>query len=55
MAKICPDFPFDRAQEAGLPSLGHGAQGSGYLRGIFTWATRRFSKQRELMDERTRG
>ena len=49
MAKICPEFPFDGAPEAGI-SLS--AQESGYIRRIFIWATRRFLEQREVMSER---
>ncbi len=49
MAKICPEFPVDRVQETGVALP---AQGSGLIRGIFTWATRRFSKQPEVIGQR---
>jgi hypothetical protein len=52
MAKICPEFPVDRAQEHDVSLL---AKRSHSIRRIFIWASRRFSKQRELMGRRTRG
>jgi hypothetical protein len=52
MAKICPEFPVDRDQEHDISLL---AQRSHTIRRIFIWASRRFSKQRELMGRRTRG
>jgi hypothetical protein len=42
LAKICPEFPVDPTQEVGISLL---AKRSGRIRGIFTWATQRFSKQ----------
>jgi hypothetical protein len=52
IAKTCPEFLVDPTQEVGISLL---ARRSGRIRGIFTWATQRFSKQRELMGRRTRG
>ena len=42
LAKICPEFPVDRAQETGISML---AQGSGNKHQFFIRATRRFSKR----------
>ena len=42
LAKICPEFPVDRAQETGISLL---AQGSGNKHGFFIRAMRRFSKR----------
>ena len=52
MAKICPEFSVDRDQEHDISLL---AKRSHSIRRIFIWASRRFSKQRELMGRRTRG
>jgi hypothetical protein len=49
MAKICPEFPVDPTKEVGFSVL---ARRPGRIRGIFTWAMQRFSKQSELLSER---
>ncbi len=49
MAKICPEFPTDRAQEHGVSLL---PQLSGCIRRILIRAARRFSRQPEVMSQR---
>jgi len=42
LAKICPEFPVDRAEETGISLL---AQASGNKHGFFIRAARRFSER----------